>query len=142
MGTQLSAIHEVVEPPSSGPDTEPEVEPERRKTPKTKSMLKLSPKKLAKRITRPYQGQNQTMKNRSAEWLVNRLRRRGIPNVRLIKEQDRGVWTAWAPPITLATAPVTNKAADLVRRLISYLLADPPQPDPIPASSEPSVIQL
>ena len=105
-------------------------------SPTDRSILGLAPKKMARRIVRWWESQNELMASKEAEWKVNRLRRRGIPNVRLVKEQDRGVWTAWAPPMTMASAPVANKAASLCRRTISYLLADPPQPDPVPASNE------
>lgn len=139
MGTMLSALNVDEERPegrNAPADDASEAAPAAPKPKKAPSILDLSPKKMARRVVRWWESQNDLMASREAEWKVNRLRRRGIPNVRLVKEQDRGVWTAWAPPMTLASAPVANKAASLCRRAISYLLADPPQPDPVPASNE------
>lgn len=70
-----------------------------------------------------------------AQWDVNDLRRKGVPNVQLRKEEGRSAWRAWYPPgSSRGGADGMNKAATLCRRTISVLFADPPVADPVPAS--------
>ena len=104
--------------------------------PKSTNLLDLPPVKAAKAAAHLWTSQNNHLQREREQWRVNALRRAGVPGVKLVKEQDRSGYKAWAPPTSVFALPSVNKMATLCRRLVSLLLADPPIPEPIPASGE------
>lgn len=120
---------------TSGPN--PDDAPAEEKTPKNpKSLLDLPAVKAAKLADQLWTSQNNHLQREREQWKVNALRRAGVPGVKLVKEQDRSGYKAWSPPTSVFALPSVNKMATLCRRMVSLLLADPPVPEPVPASSD------
>lgn len=123
----------------SGPTKTPnpdDVPGEEVAAPNPKSLLDLPPQKAAKLADQLWTSQNNHLQREREQWKVNALRRAGVPGVKLVKEQDRSGYKAWSPPTSVFALPSVNKMATLCRRIVALLMADPPVPEPIPASSE------
>lgn len=99
------------------------------------ALLTMSEEKAARRIERMVEAQEQTMSPRKVQWKVNALRRRGVPNVKVQARSD-GSWFVWKAPNVNSPDSVlqVNKAADLCRKLVSFVFADPPAPEAAPHS--------
>ncbi len=102
------------------------------------ALAQAEPDKCAKKIQATWDQakQHPTNQKREAQWKVNDLRRRGIPNVRLQKSENENVYTVWVPPGAAQAAPVVNEAATLCRKLTANLWADPPAPNVLPSSGD------
>lgn len=105
----------------------------------TGGLLKDPERKAAETVARMWDAQNDFMSRREAQWEVNVKRRAGIKNVQLRVETDDRSWYCWTPPNAEETPDVVsaiNKAATLCRKFAALMFADPPAPDPSPASGE------
>lgn len=94
--------------------------------------------KVARQAMKLWESQNDRMRVKEEQWLVNEWRRTGYSNARLTKESDdlQDV-RAWLPPnATPDTVASVNKAATLCRRFTSLMFADPPVPEASPYSGE------
>ncbi len=98
-------------------------------------LYEMEPGERAKAMNLRWERQDPFLEPLLVQWRVNRLRRRGVPNV---KAQVReGVWFVWKQPGTSPdSVPSVNMAADLVRKKESFLWSDPPKPEALPASNE------
>ena len=101
-----------------------------------RSLLDMTPEAAGKAMDALWTSQNNHLQREREQWKVNALRRAGVPGVKLVKEQDRSGYKAWSPPTSVFALPSVNKMATLCRRIVALLMADPPVPEPIPASSE------
>jgi hypothetical protein len=127
--------------PPYDPDTEIVQRLERRPEPGSRRrgflLREKDDRKVAAQAVRWWESQNELMREREARWEVNELRRSGVPNVKLIKEEDRPL-RVWVPPQyesnPIPSSPM-NKAATLCRKFVSLIYADPPSPDPEPATA-------
>jgi hypothetical protein len=93
--------------------------------------------RVAKRVVGWWTEQNKRMRRMEEEWRVNRARRRGMANVKLIKRSlDTADYEVWAPPMLNYTPATFNKADRLCRRVCSFLFTDPPLPEAVPARDD------
>lgn len=93
------------------------------------------PTKVAKAVHKMWTDQDKLHQKHLAQCRANRLRREGHINVSVVKSQDYDRWEEWTwggPSV-----PHLNHAATLCRKMVANLYADPPAPDPLPASGEP-----
>jgi len=117
--------------PRTDPDQQQYGEPE-----EGGDLYEMQPAERAKAMNKRWDNQDPFLEPLLVQWRVNRLRRRGVPNV---KAQVReGVWFVWKQPgITSPdSVPSVNMAADLCRKKESFLWSDPPKPEALPASNE------
>lgn len=98
-------------------------------------LLTLPDKLAAAYALKLWRSQDVIMHRRWVRWRANRLRREGVPGVRLVRTNyDRNEYSVWAPPGGSRTPPSINKAARLVRRVADNIFSDPPLPEAEPAS--------
>jgi hypothetical protein len=98
-------------------------------------LLKLEPEKAAKRVFKEWKDQDQLHQKHGAQCRANKLRREGHCNVQVVKAQDYDRWEEWSwggPSVHHL-----NYAATLCRKAVANMYADPPVPDPVPASGDP-----
>lgn len=93
--------------------------------------------KVARAIVDMWTDLDEIMQPRLVQWKVNALRRHGVPNVKAAVRKS-GEWFVWkAPNVTSAdSVPGFRKAADLCRKMVSMLFADPPAPEAVPPSGD------
>ncbi len=97
-------------------------------------LLTLPDGQAAKRLFELWSAQDKAMRRRQQQWKANRLRRRGVTGVVLMKRQDTDEWIVYAPPGMNKQVPVLNKADRLCRLLAATIFADPPEPEAVPAT--------
>lgn len=92
------------------------------------SLLRKPSKEAVKILRKMWEAHDPYMKKRMAQWKVNVLRRRGIPGVGIRK--NSGNWEVWVSPDVSGPdhVPIINKAAEIARKFVSILLADPYKP--------------
>lgn len=99
-------------------------------------LLSKSDEKVAKRVIEMIEAQEPYMQQRRVQWEVNVLRRKGTPNVHARTDRD-GQWFVWKAPNVLTTGGHSvNEAADLCRKLESFLFSDPPASEAQPSSGD------
>lgn len=101
-------------------------------------LLTLEEPEAAKKLFELWKSQERTMRRRQQVWLANRLRRKGVTGVVLLKRQDTSEWIAYAPPGTAKQVPALNKADRQCRLLAATIFADPPEPEAMPSSDQDS----
>lgn len=93
--------------------------------------------KVAKLALKLFFSQKQYIREKIVQGRANALRRKGVPNVSIKRDDDNLGWSLDIPVTATPDAlPAINKAAALVRRLTSVLLADPPAADVVPSTGE------
>lgn len=94
-------------------------------------------KAVAQRIVKWWTNQDEEHTLYREEWRVNKARRRGLSNVRLIKS-DTNIhqYTLYAPPNLNLMPSTFNKADRLCRRINSFMFTDPPMPEATPARDD------
>lgn len=90
----------------------------------------------AKKIIQLWTSQDDLMRPRLAQWKANRLRRKGIAGVTVVKDKDTKSVRVWMPPGP--QIPSLNKAARLCRRMAAMLFTDPAVPEAMPSTDEDS----
>lgn len=94
-------------------------------------------KAVAKRIVRWWTSQNRAMNRRFEEWRVNKARRGGISQVKLIKgDSNIHDYELYAPPNVNVMPHTLNKADRLCRRVVNFIFTDPPMPEAVPARDD------
>lgn len=94
-------------------------------------------KKVARRILKWWSDQDRVYRKYREEWRVNKARRRGIHNVKLIKnDQNVHEYTIYAPPNVNTMPQTLNKADRLCRRVANFLFTDPPMPEAVPSRDD------
>ena len=81
-----------------------------------------------------WRAQDKPMEGRMNEWKVNRLRRKGIAGVTVVKDRDTKAVQVWVPPGP--QIPSLNKADRLCRRVAATLFSDPGVPEALPAGDD------
>lgn len=135
-------LHDVDDETKTGGGSHDDAAPDRDEL-KPGGLLTLKEEKAAKLLGRMWSAHEPHMKRRLAEWRVNTLRRAGIPGVARVKGAGDNDWDVWlAPGVTGPDQiPTINKAAEIARKFVAILLADPFKPQVIPAgTSEKEVI--
>ena len=89
-------------------------------------------RKVAKLAVRMWESQDEMMKPLEEQWMVNELRRKGVPNVRLKGNKEEGVKHWFPPNVAPGSVSQVNKAAGMCRKFAALLFTDPPAPDPLP----------
>ena len=98
-----------------------------------------SPKQIGQRVRQAWEANKESYTRWQAEWVVNARRRAGETNVWVQKTTNQASWQVYAPPGGGKNPPaVLNKADRLCQRLINVVYADPPVPEPVPATGEDS----
>src|ERR1035437_860248 len=102
----------------------------------TGPILEKEPEKAVKIMNAFFEDTDQWMGEYIARWKVNKLRRRGVIGVTLVKpDPHKAEWKVWAPRGAPGVPPTFNKPARLCRRLVSNLFVDPPIPDVTPGGA-------
>jgi hypothetical protein len=100
-------------------------------------LLTAKPDEAAKEAFKLWKSQDQIMAPKLAQWKANRLRRRGVPNVQVVKMQDSQTFKVWTPPnASPDSVPAVNKTAQLCRKMTGQMFADPPKAECIPSTGE------
>jgi hypothetical protein len=105
--------------------------------PRQAPLLNAPDARAARYLFELWQGQDKPMRRRQQVWKANRLRRRGVTGVMLVKRQDTDEWIVYAPPGMSKQVPALNKADRLCRLLVATIFADPPEPEATPATDTP-----
>lgn len=96
---------------------------------KNGKLLSESEKKAVLHMQKMWDAQDDYFDQRFAQWKVNVLRHVGYPNVALQRNDEKG-WDYYLPPGTTPDmVPMISKMGDIIRKLTSVLLADPPAPE-------------
>jgi hypothetical protein len=90
-------------------------------------LLTLPEKEAAETAYKLWKEQPQAIRNkRRCEQRVNKMRREGMTNVHVVKDQDRATYKVYIPPFNAPPIPVLNKSDRLCRRLTAQVWADDP----------------
>ena len=98
---------------------------------------RLVERKIAKLAMKIWESKDPVLDRVECQWKVNKARRAGISNAKVVYDSIDEHWTARLPTnASPDTTPDVNKAATLCRRFASLMFADPPAPEVIPPSGE------
>lgn len=94
-------------------------------------------RKIAKLAMKIWESKDPILDRVECQWKVNKARRVGISNAKVVYDTIDQHWTAHFPTnASPDTTPSVNKAATLCRRFASLMFADPPAPDVVPPSGD------
>lgn len=112
-----------------------EPKPEAKKEAAQGPLLDLPEAQAAKKFDRLWKMHATMLRRYEAQWDVNKARRLGFSDVRLVKANDnQSIWKAHIPLAQAGTAPTPNRTDESVRGVIAALLVDEPKPDVLPST--------